>query len=283
MNADQKLHALPDIDPTTLEFGDLYDELPLWSAPFGLMLLGRVPMKTGLTILDVGAGTGFLTIELAERCGAGAKVIAVDPWKAGMDRLRRKIDQRGIDNVVLLEQDASALDLPGASVDVLVSNLGINNFADPGAVLRECFRVARPGAALYLATNLAGHMAEFYEVYRSVLADLGQHDRLETLEDHVQHRGSVESVEELLESAGFEVTENATSEFKMRFADGSAFLRHHFIRLGFLPAWKAIAADGSLEATFDLLEQRLNAIARERGELVMTIPMACFGARRRGA
>jgi hypothetical protein len=90
-------------------------------------------------------------------------------------------------------------------------------------------------------------------------------------------------VEELLESAGFEVTEIATSEFKMRFADGSAFLRHHFIRLGFLPAWKAIAADGSLEATFDLLEQRLNAIARERGELVMTIPMACFGARRRGA
>ena len=283
MNADQKLHALPDIDPTTPEFGDLYDELPLWSAPFGLMLLGRVPMKTGLTIVDVGAGTGFLTVELAERCGAGTKVIAVDPWKAAMDRLRRKIAQRRLENIVLLEQDASAIDLPDGSVDVLVSNLGINNFADPPAVLRECFRVARPGAALHLATNLAGHMAEFYEVYWGVLTDLGQHDRLAALADHVQHRGSVESVEGLLESAGFEVTEIATSEFKMRFADGSSFLRHHFIRLGFLPGWKAIAADGSLEATLDLLEQRLNAVARERGELALTIPMACFVARRRGA
>ena len=274
---------LQEIDPTTPEFGDLYDELPLWSAPFGLMLLERVPLKPGLTILDVGAGTGFLTIELAERCGAGTKVIAVDPWTAAMSRLRRKIAQRRLDNIVLLEQDASAIDLPDASVDILVSNLGINNFADPPAVLRECFRVARPGAALHLTTNLAGHMAEFYEVYRDVLTDLGQHDRLEALKDHVQHRGSVESVEELLESAGFEVTQVVTSAFRMRFADGSSFLRHHFIRLGFVPGWKAIAADGSLEATFELLEQRLNAVAQERGELALTIPIACFEARKHGA
>jgi len=272
-----------EIDRTTPEFGDLYDELPLWSAPFGLMLLDRVPLKPGLTILDVGAGTGFLTIELAERCGAGTKVIAVDPWTAAMDRLRRKIAQRRLDNIVLLEQDASAIDLPDEFVDVLVSNLGINNFADPPAVLRECFRVARPGAALHLTTNLAGHMAEFYEVYKAVLMDLGQQDRLGVLEAHVQHRGSVESVEDLLESAGFEVLEIATSEFQMRFADGSSFLRHHFIRLGFVPGWKAIAADGSLEATFGLLEQRLNAVAEKRGELAMTIPMACFEARKHGA
>ena len=87
------------------EFGDLYDELPLWSAPFGLMLLDRVPVKSGLTILDVGAGTGFLTIELAERCSYwpdNAHHIAVDPWKAAMDRLRRKIEQRHLDNIRLL-------------------------------------------------------------------------------------------------------------------------------------------------------------------------------------
>ena len=65
---------LEAIDLTAPEFGDLYDELPLWSAPFGLSLLDLVPMKSGLTILDVGAGTGFLTIELAERCGPDTKV-----------------------------------------------------------------------------------------------------------------------------------------------------------------------------------------------------------------
>ena len=122
---------LEEIDITAAEFGELYDELPLWSAPFGLLLLNRVPMKSGLTILDVGAGTGFLTIQLAERCGSGTKVIAADPWKGAVDPLRRKISQRHLENIILFEQDAATLELPDATVDVIVSNLGINNFDDP--------------------------------------------------------------------------------------------------------------------------------------------------------
>ena len=42
-------------------FGEFYDEHPEWSAPFGLLLLERVPIKPGLTVLDVGAGTGAMT------------------------------------------------------------------------------------------------------------------------------------------------------------------------------------------------------------------------------
>lgn len=271
---------LPAIDFEAPGFADLYDELPLWSAPFGLALLDCVPLRRGSTILDVGAGTGFLAIELAERCGAGTRVIAVDPWHDAMERLRRKVLQRGLGNVELLAQDASALGLPDASVDVVVSNLGIHNFADPAAVLTECFRVARPGAALLLATNLAGHMAEFYDVYRAVLAELGQHDRLAALDEHVARRGTAQSVRGLLERAGFEVAAVVPGAFRLRFADGSALLRHHFIRLGFVPDWKAIASPGSIGPTFDRLEQRLNERAQERGELALTIPMAGFEARK---
>jgi arsenite methyltransferase len=271
---------LDEIDFTAAGFGELYDELPLWSAPFGLLLLDRVPMKSGLTMLDLGAGTGFLTIELAERCGAGTKVIAVDPWKGAMDRLRRKIGQRHLDNVILLEQDATTLDLPDATVDVIVSNLGINNFDDPGGVLRTCFRVARPGATLLFTTNLVGHMAEFYDVYRAVLIELGHGDRLAALETHVNHRGTVDSVAALVRSAGFEVADVVTTSFRMRFADGSSLLRHHFIRLGFVQGWKSVARADALQATFATLEQRLNAVARERGELALTIPVACFEGRK---
>ena len=108
-------------------------------------------------------------MELAQRCGPNATVIAADPWAAGMKRLRRKIDHLGLGNVILIESDAVTVELADESIDLVVSNLGINNFENADAVLRACFRVARPDGRLFLTTNLAGHMAEFYDVYRAMI------------------------------------------------------------------------------------------------------------------
>jgi ubiquinone/menaquinone biosynthesis C-methylase UbiE len=271
---------LDPIDFDTPDFGDLYDELPLWSAPFGLWILDRAPVRSGLTILDIGSGTGFLSIELAERCGPATTVIAVDPWAAAMERLRRKIKQRRLTNIRLLEQDAAAVDLPEDSVDVIMSNLGVNNFEDPAAVLRTCSRIAKPGATFLLTTNLVGHMAEFYEVYRKVLLQTGQSDRVAALESHINHRATTDSVRKLLESASFKIADVVTDSFRLRFADGSSLLRHYFVRLGFLQAWIEVATVGMAQKTFETLEKELNAVASERGEIALTIPMACFVARK---
>jgi precorrin-6B methylase 2 len=272
------MSLLDPIDVRDPAMADLYDELPLWSAPFGLRLLDLVPMKPGLTILDVGAGTGFLSVELAQRCGPASTVIAVDPWSEALRRLRRKVAYLGLRNLVVREEDAAALDLPDASVDLIVSNLGINNFANAEAVLGTCARVARPGAPLLLTTNLVGHMAELYEVYRATLLELGRSDRLAALDAHIEHRGTTDSVGRLLRGAGFEVRNVVAEVFRMRFADGSSLLRHYFIRLGFVQGWKAVAPPDAIDKTFDALERNLNAVARERGDLTLTIPMACVEA-----
>jgi len=58
---------------------------------------------------------------------------------------------------------------------------------------------------------------------------------------------------------------------------------HYFIRLGFVPAWKSVAREGAVEATFAELVRRLNAIAAKRGELSLTIPAACIQACKPGA
>jgi len=267
---------LEEIDYKETEFGDLYDELPLWSAPFGLMLLEHVTMRPGMTILDVGAGTGFMTIELAQRCGSGARVIAVDPWEAAVKRLMRKLEHLGIRNVRTVVQDAATIDLPDSSVNLIVSNLGINNFDDAEAVLRTCFRVAKPGASLFLTTNLVGHMGEFYDAYRSVLEGLGFAGQLAALDAHIGHRATVNSVRTLLERAGFTFVEAVTRSFRERFVDGSSLLRHYRIRSGFIAGWKSVAPEGSVEKVFAALEQRLNTLAAQRGELSLTIPAACI-------
>ena len=269
---------LEEIDFRRSDFGELHDELPLWSAPFGLRMLEHVPIRGGQTVLDVGAGTGFLTLELAQRCGPRSKIIAVDPWTAGMARLRRKLENLDLDNVTLLEQDASTLDLPNESVDVIVSNLGINNFDDVEAVLRTLLRVAKPGSRLILTTNLQGHMAEFYEVLRSTLIELGQQDRLPVLDRHVEHRGTVDSIATMLRNAGFAIVETETDSFRMRFADGTSLLRHYLIRLGFIQEWKSIPNPEMINATFDRLEDSLNALATRQGEVTLTVPIACIQA-----
>jgi arsenite methyltransferase len=274
---------LQDIDTEKRGFGTFYDELPLWSAPFGLLLLERVPLRRGWTYLDVGAGTGFLSLELAQRCGPETTVIAVDPWGRATARLREKIARLGIGNVRVLEADAAEMGLPDASVDAVVSNLGINNFENAGAVLAACHRAARPGAPLCLTTNLTGHMSEFYDVFRETLVELGRTDRLASLDAHIARRGTVLSVSRLLEDAGFGVESVHERAFPMRFADGSALLRHAFVRLGFLSGWKSVAGPESLEVTFQALEGNLNARARRDGELGLTIPWVCVEARRSAA
>jgi arsenite methyltransferase len=271
---------LEAIDYQSPGFGDFYDELPLWSAPFGRLLLDRVPLRQNGTILDVGAGTGFLTVELAQRCGPTTQVIAVDPWVAAIERLERKVKNLGLLNVRLIRGGIESVDLADSSVDLIVSNLGLNNLEDPRAALQVCRRVARPGADLMLTTNLVGHMQEFYVVYRRVLEELGATERLPLLDRHIQHRATIESAAALLDSAGFDVIETATNVFYERFIDGSALLRHHFIRLAFVPGWKFVAPPDKIAATFELLERRLNESAEKRGELSLTVPVACLRARK---
>jgi SAM-dependent methyltransferase len=238
---------------------DHYDELPLWSAPFGQLILDRVPLRRGQTIVDIGAGTGFLTVELAQR--SAARVIAVDPWADAMDVLRRKVAYLGLTEVELVVSDAATLKLPDESVDVVVSNLGINNFSNAAAVLAECHRVLRPGGRLLISTNLVGHMQEFYDVLRETLADH------RALDEHLAHRATVDGTLDLLTSAGFQASVTQT-EFTWRFADGTALLNHYFIRLGFLDAWREVTED------LTAVEHELN----RRGEVQLTIPAACFDA-----
>lgn len=245
------------------ETAQYYDELPLWSAPFGQLILERVPLRRGQTIVDIGAGTGFLTVELAQR-SAAARVIAVDPWPEAMRVLRRKVSYLGLTNVELRVADAATLDLVSGSVDVVVSNLGVNNFDNADTILAECHRVLRPGGRLLLSTNLVGHMAEFYDVLREVLDD---HEQLDA---HVNHRATLDGTVAQLQAAGFTASVAGTGSFTMRFADGTALFNHYFVQLGFLEGWRSIATAAELTA----VEKKLN----ERGEVILTIPMACFEA-----
>lgn len=251
-----------------------YDELPLWSAMFGQVLLKLVTLRPNVRVLDVGCGTGFPLLELAERLGPSALAYGIDPWTAAVDRARQKRSIRNVQNVRLVSGDAAAMPFEGSQFDLITSNLGINNFESPQAALAECRRVAKPGAQIVMTTNLKGHMQEFYEVFAGTLREMGKAELLGNLQTHVDHRTTVEAACGLLEGAGFGISQVHQETFTMRFLDGSALLRHSFIQIGFLDRWRSVLAPEDEEIVFAKLEDNLNRLAKTKGELALTIPMA---------
>ena len=242
-------------------WAEAYDETSLWAARFGALLFDSLEVKPVRDGIDVGCGTGFPLIELAQIHGRSSQWIGVDIWSDALRRAQKKIEMLRLRNVVVKEADAAAMPFDDASFDLITSNLGINNFEDPAKAMRECARVARRGARIVLTTNYMGHMAGMYDVLRSVLPD-----RVDAIDRQEEHRGTIESITALVTNAGFDVVRTVEREFTLSFVDGSAMLRHSLVKW-FLDGWRG--AIGSDRETWSRIERRLNELA----PLKTTVPM----------
>jgi ubiquinone/menaquinone biosynthesis C-methylase UbiE len=103
------------------------DELPLWSAPFGLRLLDIIELKKNINVLDLGCGLGFPLIELSQRLGQTSQVYGIDPWTEALDRVRYKLQVYNIKNVKLVNGFAENMPFDTDYFDLIASNNGINN------------------------------------------------------------------------------------------------------------------------------------------------------------
>lgn len=254
-------------------FINTFDEAPLWSAAFGLLLLKQLTLKPDITLVDIGSGAGFPLTELAGRLGNSCKVYGVDPWANASKRAAQKIRNYGYSNIELVESSAEKLPFDDGSIDMVVSNLGINNFENPAVVFKECYRVLKSRGQLSLTTNLTGHWKECYEVFYETLRQTGKEHLIPVLRKDEEHRGTPESVAALFTDSGFNVTKQVTESFDMKFVDGSAFLNHHFVKVGWLTTWVTLFRKEELQEIFGALEQNLNALAAANGGLSLSVPM----------
>jgi arsenite methyltransferase len=257
----------------TPEFVSTFDEMPLWSAYFGIFLLKHLKPQPNITILDIGSGAGFPLLEIAGRFGSSCTCYGLDPWTNANERARKKILNYALSNVTIIEGSAAAIPLKAESVDLVVSNLGINNFENPEFMFAECYRVLKKDGKLAITTNLNGHWQEFYNIFDLTLIELGLSEVIIKLNEQQQHRGTVESIHRLYEGRGFIVNRHSSEMFDMNFTDGSAFLNHYFIKLGWLQSWKDLMSPEDHERVFVNLETRLNKCAYENDGLRLTVPI----------
>jgi len=271
-----------DFNLSDPDLASAMDELPFWSAPFGLMLLEVVPMRPKMTVLDIGCGAGFPILELAQRLGDSSRLYGIDPWERGIERLNQKARVFGLENVTALKVTAERLPFEDGFFDLIVSNNGLNNVRDVEAVLSECFRTLRPQGRLVFTYNLPGTMIEFYKVFRETLAQCGRDLEIVKIKEHIfDKRRPLPWIKKGLDQAGFQDVRVQRRTFRIRYLDGSAMLRSFFISQGFLEPWKNIVRPEDRPRVFRSLEKNLNAAARKKGELRLTIPMACLDCQRR--
>ena len=137
-------------DPIT---ADLYDEQQKAGVPAEAILASLgcgnptalANLHPGETVLDLGSGGGIDVLLSAKRVGPKGKAYGLDMTDQMLALARENQRRAGVDNVEFLQGEIESIPLPDNSVDVIISNCVINLSADKDRVLREAFRVLKPG------------------------------------------------------------------------------------------------------------------------------------------
>jgi 2-polyprenyl-3-methyl-5-hydroxy-6-metoxy-1,4-benzoquinol methylase len=142
--------ALPGASPIT---SNLYDEAQAQGLPAEAMLASLgcgnptalAELKPGEIVLDLGSGGGIDVLLSARRVGPQGKAYGLDMTDEMLALARDNQRKAGAENVEFLKGEIEAIPLPDNTVDVIISNCVINLSADKDRVLREAFRVLKPG------------------------------------------------------------------------------------------------------------------------------------------
>ena len=164
-------------DPIT---SNLYDSSQTGQVPEEAMLASLgcgnptalAKLNLGEVVLDLGSGGGVDVLLSAKRVGPAGKAYGLDMTDEMLALANENKRKAGAENVEFLKGEIENIPLPDNSVDVIISNCVINLSADKDRVLREAFRVLKPGGR-FAVSDVVTRGEMLPEIRQSVLAWVG--------------------------------------------------------------------------------------------------------------
>jgi arsenite methyltransferase len=129
-------------------------------------------LNLGETVLDLGSGGGIDVLLSAKRVGPTGKAFGLDMTDEMLALANANKAKAGVENVEFLKGEIENIPLPDDSVDVIISNCVINLSGDKDAVLREAFRVLKPGGR-FAVSDVVTRGQMIPEIRKSVLLWVG--------------------------------------------------------------------------------------------------------------
>src|SRR5262245_39322755 len=206
-----------EVDPIT---SDLYDEAQKGGLPAEAVLASLgcgnptalAQLNPGETVLDLGSGGGIDVLLSAKRVGPNGKAYGLDMTDEMLALANENKRKAGAENVEFLRGEIEHIPLPDNSVDVIISNCVINLSTDKDAVLREAFRVLKPGGR-FAVSDVVTRGEILPEIRQNVLLWVGC---VAGALDEAEYRGK-------LSAAGFEKIDVEPTRI-YRAADAKEFL-----------------------------------------------------------
>jgi SAM-dependent methyltransferase len=149
---------------------DHFDDGPLafWGL-YGRHTVGRLDLKRGSSVLDVGCGTGASALPAAEAVGPDGSVLGVDLAERLLARAWAKAAQRHLQNVKFRLADMTNLGFPDQHFETIISVFSIFFVPDMQALVRELWRMIKPGGTLAITTWGHSFFEPVYTVWRAAV------------------------------------------------------------------------------------------------------------------
>lgn len=248
-------------------WGRQADRSQVAAMPVSEWMLAHAAPVPGERVLELAAGPGDTGFMAARMVAPDGVLVSSDATAAMLEVARARAAEHGITNVEFRQLQLEWIDLPAASVDAVLCRWGVMLVIDPGAALRECRRVLKPGGRLAMAVWDLPQENPWATLIQRVLVELGHAEPAPQGGPGMFALSHPGLLEEMLAQAGFVEVECEPVAITRRYGSVSDWIGETLDHSGqFAAVWRELDGEGR-QSVRDWLTEAVSDYVSPEGEI----------------